>query len=252
MPQIRRRVLRCHSATTASSTAAGRSTTPSSGAAPTCEGHIPGAAFLDVERDLSAPPGPRGPASAARRRRASPRRRAAPGIGAGDVRRRLRLARRRRAAVVAAAAFRPRRAARCSTSTPGTDRSTPASEETTPAAVFEPRARDDDTIDARRARASGSASSSSSTRACRRAGAASRTRSTACPGGSRAPSTRPGTSRCPALPAGELVAYCGSGVTACVVAAPAAPRRPRRAALPGLVVGVGAAARAAARRLSRG
>ncbi len=61
-----------------------------------------------------------------------------------------------------------------------------------------------------------STSSWSSTRACRRAGAASRTRSTAFRGAFPARSTRRGTSRCPALPDGDLVAYCGSGVTACV------------------------------------
>ena len=58
--------------------------------------------------------------------------------------------------------------------------------------------------------------SRSSTRAPPTAGAASRTRSTTRRAGSPAPPTHPGTSRCPELPDGELVAYCGSGVTACV------------------------------------
>ena len=45
---------------TSSSTAAGPWTTPSHGRRAYLEGHIPGAAFLDVERDLSSPPGPGG------------------------------------------------------------------------------------------------------------------------------------------------------------------------------------------------
>ena len=69
---------------------------------------------------------------------------------------------------------------------------------------------------ARRAGRAPRASSSSSTRGSAPAGAASRTRSTACPAASPARSTRRGTSRCRSCPTGELVAYCGSGVTACV------------------------------------
>ena len=44
---------------TSSSTAAGRSTTPAGAGRSTSPGHIPGAVFLDVERDLSARPGRR-------------------------------------------------------------------------------------------------------------------------------------------------------------------------------------------------
>ena len=66
-------VVSCHRCATGSSTAAGRSTTRSSACASTGEAHIPGAVFLDVERDLSAPPGTERPASAADGRASSPR-----------------------------------------------------------------------------------------------------------------------------------------------------------------------------------
>ena len=76
------------------------------------EAHIPGAAFLDVERDLSAPAGSAGrhplPAAGA----SSPRPPRAAGIGAGRSGRRLRHARRSRAPLVAAAPLRPRRVRR--------------------------------------------------------------------------------------------------------------------------------------------
>ena len=80
-------------------------------------------------------------------------------------------------------------------------------------------------------------------------GAASRTRSTGSPAASRARSTRRGTSRRRSYRTGELVAYCGSGVTATVAAAPPPPRRPRRQALSRLVERVGAARPAGRARL---
>ena len=52
------------------------------------------------------------------------------------------------------------------------------------------------------------------------------------PGGFRRAERAVGETQ-PELPEGELVAYCGSGVTACVVLHRAALRRPRRQALPG-------------------
>ena len=59
--------------------------------------------------------------------------------------------------------------------------------------------------------------SCSSTRAWHRASAASRTRSMSSPAVSRRRATRPGTSRSRRCPDGEVIAYCGSGVTACVI-----------------------------------
>ena len=60
----------------------------------------------------------------------------------------------------------------------------------------------------------------SSTRAAASAGSATRSRSTRSPGGFPAPPTLPSPSRSPPgrRTRAELVAYCGSGVTACVVA----------------------------------
>ncbi len=78
----------------------------------------------------------------------------------------------------------------------------------------------------------------SSTRARRSAGAATRSRSTRSPGASPGHGTRSSSFPCPddATEPPEVVAYCGSGVTACVVVAAARPRRARgRQALPRLV-----------------
>ena len=90
-----------------------------------------------------------------------------------------------------------------------------------------------------------SASSSSSTRACRPASAASRTRSTVCPGRIPGALNAPWNEPLPELPAGRARRLLRLGGDRVRAAPPAAPRRPRRTALPRLVVGVGAAPGAA-------
>ena len=176
-------------------------------------GHIPGAVFLDLERELSAPPGPGGrhplPAADDFARAIG-----AAGIDAG-------------AFVVAygslggaerlwwllrhfghdgcgvidlecvARAAHGRRGARRA----GRLRAAAARRRRDRAGGAEQR---------------GSRSSWWSTHAPPPRGAASRTRSTASRAASLARSTHRGTSRSRSCPPGELVAYCGSGVTACV------------------------------------
>ena len=129
--------------------------------------------------------------------------------------------------------------ARCSTWQPGAGRWSPARSRPSPPS-FEPSS-------ARTTRSTatssppGSASSWSSTRDSPAASAVSQIPSTGCraafPGAVNAPwneERRP-------LPEGELVAYCGSGVTACVTLHRLHLAGRERQALPGFVVGVGAA-----------
>jgi thiosulfate/3-mercaptopyruvate sulfurtransferase len=185
---------------------------PGFGRASYLAGHIPGAAFLDVERDLSGTPGARGrhplPEAAEFARTAG-----GAGIGAdvfvvaygslGGAERLWWLLRHfghDACAVIDLDAWRGPLA---------------AGEEAAEAAVFEPRARDDDTIELPEL-------------AGRRdelvvvdARLPARYRGEPNPI-DRVPGRIPGALNAPwnepppALPAGELVAYCGSGVTACV------------------------------------
>ena len=230
-----------------SSTAAGSSATRSGPPSSYLAGHVPGAAFLDVDRDLSAPPGPGGrhPLPAAE---SSPPPRAAPGS-----------ARASSSSRTGPWAAPSGSGGCCATSATTTAPSRPDRRLARPAARRRggrssrpPSSRGGAT--ATRSGATswppGTASSSWSTRASPTAGAASRTRSTTRPAGSRARATRRGTSRCRSCPAGELVVYCGSGVTACVRSTGLA-RGPRRAALSRLVERVGAARPAGRTWLSR-
>ena len=175
--------------------------------------HIPGAAFLDVERDLSAPPGPRGrhPVPDAARFQAAASR---AGIGAatlvvaygtlGGAERLWWLLRHfghDACAVIDLEAWRgPLRG--------GEERIAPAR--------FEARERDGDTIEA------GELASRRERLVVVDARVAERWRGEPndvdrvpgrVPGAVNAPWTAP----LPPLPDGEVVAYCGSGVTACVV-----------------------------------
>jgi thiosulfate/3-mercaptopyruvate sulfurtransferase len=185
---------------------------PSSGRRESLAGHIPGAAFLGVERDLSAPPGRGGrhplPDAAEFARAAEQA-----GIGAGvfvvaygslgGAERLWWLLRHfghDACAVIDLAGWRGPLA---------------TGEETPEAATFEPRPREDDAIGREELR--------------RRldelvvvdARPAFRYRGDPNPI-DRVPGRIPGalsapwTDELPELPAGELVAYCGSGVTACV------------------------------------
>ena len=160
-------------------------------------GHIPGAVFLDVERDLSAPPGPAGGIRFPRR---SDFARAA-GLGrdrARHVRRRLRLDGRRRAALVAAAPLRPRRLRRDRPRRLA--RPADAGRGDAEPAVFEPRPRDRRHDRARRAGRAPRGARRRRRPPAARAGAASRTRRPRSRAASRARSTRPGPSRCPSYP----------------------------------------------------
>ena len=95
---------------TGSSTAAGRSTTPASGARAYLRGPHPRARCSSTSSaSSSAPAGSGAAAIRCPTPATSPRAMGRAGIGADDLRRRLRLARRRRAAVVAPAPLRPRR-----------------------------------------------------------------------------------------------------------------------------------------------
>ena len=192
------------------------------------EGHIPGAVFLDVERDLSAPPGAGGrhplpePRPSSRRRpgaRASTPATFVVAYGSlGGAERLWWLLRHfghDDCAVldldgVARAAAQPARR--------------PSSRRRS-----QPRERTDDTIDrdelAERLDELVVVDARVPARWRGEANPVDRVPGRI-PGALNAPWNEP----LPALPDGELVAYCGSGVTACVVAAPPAPRRPRRAA----------------------
>ena len=181
-------------------------------------GHVPGASFLDVDADLSAPARrgrPPSPSLGRRRSPTQPRGR----DRRGRLRRRVRGHRRRRAALVAAPPLRARRLRRPRRSTRGAGRSAPARRcRRRPSSSPTPRL--DDTIGADElAGRSASPASSSSTRAL-----PARWRGEANPI-DRVPGRIPGALNAPwnepaaldELPPGELVAYCGSGVTACVL-----------------------------------
>ena len=186
---------------------------PDLGRAEYLSGHLPGAVFLDVERQLSAPPGDGGrhplPDEGAFARAAG-----AAGIAAGVF-------------VVAYGALGGAERLWWLLRHFGHDECAvidldcwrgplTAGEETAPAATFEPRPRHDDTIDADElaarvgelvvvdarvpARYRGEANPND-----RRPGRV--------PGALNAPWNEPP----PSLPPGELVGYCGSGVTACVL-----------------------------------
>jgi thiosulfate/3-mercaptopyruvate sulfurtransferase len=176
------------------------------------EGHIPGAVFLDVERDLSATPGAGGrhplPAAADFVRAAG-----AAGIGSGvfvvaygtlgGAERLWWLLRHfghDRCAVIELDAWRG----------PFT-----RGEETTEAAVFTPRERRDDTIEldelAVRHRELVVVDSRLAPRWRGEENPTDRV-----PGRIPGALNAPWNERLPDLPPGELVAYCGSGVTACV------------------------------------
>jgi thiosulfate/3-mercaptopyruvate sulfurtransferase len=177
------------------------------------EAHIPGAVFLDVERDLSSPPGPNG-----RHPLPAPERFAeaagGAGIGAssfvvaygslGGAERLWWLLRHfghDACAVLDLDAWRG----------PLT-----SGDETVPAAAFVPRERDDDLIDA------GELAARAAELVVADARVASRWRGEPNPT-DRVPGRIPGALNTPwneplpSLPPGDLVAYCGSGVTACVV-----------------------------------
>jgi thiosulfate/3-mercaptopyruvate sulfurtransferase len=185
---------------------------PSWGRARYLEGHIPGAVFMDVERDLSAPAGPGGrhplPAADDFARSAG-----AAGIGtdtfvvaygslAGAERLwwLLRHFGHDACAVIDLEAWRG----------PLT-----AGEETIEPAVFEPRARTDDTIEpdelAARLDELVVVDSRSPARYRGETNPIDRVPGRV-PGAVNAPWPEP----LPELPPGELVAYCGSGVSACV------------------------------------
>ena len=185
---------------------------PEAGRREYLSGHVPGAVFLDVERDLSAPPGPAGrhplPAAADFARAAG---RAGIGRGVfvvvygslGGAERLWWLLRHfghDDCAVIDLAAWRGplRRGAEQVTGT-----------------TFEPRPRSDDTIEA------AELASRLAELVVVDARVPERYRGEPNPT-DRVPGRIPGAlnapwnSDLPALPEGELVAYCGSGVTACV------------------------------------
>jgi thiosulfate/3-mercaptopyruvate sulfurtransferase len=176
------------------------------------ERHIPGAAFLDVERELSSPPGPAGrhplPAPAQFAAAAG-----AAGIGRstfvvaygslGGAERLWWLLRHfghDACAVIDLEAWRGPLS---------------SGEEQIPPESFTPRERNDDTIDA------GELATRLSELVVVDARLASRWRGEANPT-DRVPGRMPGAINAPwneplpALPDGEVVAYCGSGVTACI------------------------------------
>ena len=181
-------------------------------------GHIPGASFLDVDADLSdLSVAGRGPASAAVGGEASPPRRAGRASARASTSSRTEAAAGRSGSGGCCATSATTTAPSCSAGSTSGEASCararrrssrPSSSRASGAATRSRRRRSRAASPIRRSR--------SSTRAPRTAGAASRTRSTTRPAGSPAPPTLRGTSRCPELPDGELVAYCGSGVTACV------------------------------------
>src|SRR5581483_1474890 len=176
------------------------------------EGHVPGAAFVDVERELSAPPGPRGRhplpdadtfADAAGRA----------GIGSG-------------AFVVAYGSMggaerlwwllRHFGHDDCAVlDLSGWHGPLARGEERVAAAVFEPRPRTDDTIEldelARRLEELVVVDARVPSRYRGEPNPTDRV-----PGRIPGAVNAPWNEELPSLPAGELVAYCGSGVTACV------------------------------------
>jgi thiosulfate/3-mercaptopyruvate sulfurtransferase len=186
---------------------------PEAGRAQYLEGHIPGAVFLDLERDLSGPPGARG-------RHPLPEPEAfakavgAAGIGAdtfvvaygslGGAERLWWLLRHfghQACAVVDLAAWQG---------------SLTAGEELPPPSSFEPRPRTDDTIEIDELSARlGELTIVDARRPARFRGEANPIDRVAgrIPGALNAPWGEP----LPELPDGEVVAYCGSGITACVL-----------------------------------
>ena len=175
-------------------------------------GHVPGAAFLDVDRDLAGPPGPEGRhplPDAAEFARVAGR----AGIGAGvfvvaygslgggeRLWWLLRHFGHDTCAVIDLSAWH-------GPLTPGEESAEPAS--------FEPRARDDDTIELEElSRRLGELVVVDSRLAPRYRGEPNPI--------DRVPGRIPGSlnapwnDELPDLPSGELVAYCGSGITSCV------------------------------------
>ncbi len=176
------------------------------------EGHIPGAAFLDVERDLSSPPGPAGrhplpPASqfaaAAGRAGIGPSTFVVAYGSLGGAERLWWLLRHFGHDASAVIDLEAWRGPLCS------------GEEQIAPAIFTPRARSDDTIDA------GELAARLAELVVVDARLAPRWRGEPNPT-DRVPGRIPGAYNAPwneplpTLPEGELVAYCGSGVTACV------------------------------------
>ena len=189
--------------------------TPGAGRELYREGHIPGASFLDVDADLSATPGPRGrhplpePDDFARAAGRA-------GIGAGVFVVAYGNMGGAERSVVAAAPLRPRRLRRHRLRRRGVARSLPGAEAIEPAELHAATARRRHDR-GRGARTAAVKSSWSWTRAPRRAGAARRIAIDKVPGRIPGALNAPWNEPPPALPAGELVAYCGSGVTAAVL-----------------------------------
>ena len=176
------------------------------------EGHIPGAAFLDVERDLSAPPGPAA-GIRCRARSSSPPRRHAPASGATSSSSRT------------GTWAEPSGSGGCSATTATTRARVidldawrgplRGGEEDVEPAEFVPRPRTDDTIEADELAARLGELVVVDARVPERWRGEPNPIDKVpgrIPGALNAPWNEP----LPELPEGELVAYCGSGVTACV------------------------------------
>jgi len=173
------------------------------------EGHIPGAVFVDLERDLSAEPGPRGrhPLPSAEAFAAAMSR-----VGVGEE-----------TFVVAYGSLggaerlwwllRHWGHDACAVIDLGAWRGPlSAGDEEAPRAVFTPRERSDDTVSIDELEGRQAVDARLPARWRGEANAIDRVPGRI-PGALNAPWSEP----LPELPAGELVAYCGSGVTACVV-----------------------------------